>query len=613
MADEEKVVLQIKLDDGSVQETFATLQRQSKRTGDKTEKNLKGAFKNSLKSIFSLKSALAGIGTAIVGGFAFREVLQASAAQQDAVNSLNTSLQLAGRFSGQASKDFQSFASALQETTTVGDEATLELAALASNFAKTNEEAQKMTEAAIELSAATGMELESALKNLGKSTSGALGELAESIPALKSVSAEALASGAAIDFVLERFGGAAASKVNTFSGALKQSSNLFGDLKEVIGDLVTSSPVAIELIKGVSDILKQAINGIKGLKDDNNDPFRNFIISALEAGEIIKVFVIRPIELLSQTIDVVFNGITTAIQGYITLWAGAASKLVSFFAPESELSQTLGSFSESSSEVFDQFSNDLERSVSVLGEETTSESFGNIINSVREMVSGANHELTNFGKTDQGTTVAEEFRFDMEKSFTEVKTAFSSTFGFVSLTGQQMVDRQKQVAADFSKSMKQISKNFATGFSRSFSSIGAALVNGENAFEAFGKSILGVLGGVAIEMGTVYFLSGLASFNPQQTGLGLALITLGGALQAISGGSGGVPNTGGGDVPAGSVGAQPPSTFDNLEQPETDDPDSRTVVNVSFQGNNIQTKDTGRLLKEMLQEEFDTSGGLVVA
>lgn len=236
-------------------------------------KNIDRLQKEATDQVSSISNSFDQLKTAAVaavGAFAGAQAIGAiktfvSAAneQEDAVNSLNNSLRTAGSFSEEASQQFQDFASNLQQVSTVGDETTLGLAALARNFTTTNEEALKLTQAAVELSAATGIELESAVKNLGKTFGGLTGELGESVPALRGLSKEALESGAALDFVLQRFGGSARAQLNTFSGATAQLANAFGDLVEEVGFYITKNPQVIAAINETSKVIVALTGNVK--------------------------------------------------------------------------------------------------------------------------------------------------------------------------------------------------------------------------------------------------------------------------------------------------------------------------------------------------------------
>ena len=232
------------------------------------------------QQLSALRSDFLAIGatiTAVFAGAAVKNSLKAftdaASVQEDAINQLNTSLKLAGDFSEDASQSFQDLASQLQSVTTIGDETTLGLAALARNFTSTNEQAQELTKAALDLSAATGISLEGSVKNLGKTLAGLTGELGESIPELRELSEESLKSGKAIEFVAQRFGGAAAALRNTFSGALQATMNSFGDLLEEIGFAITQNPQLIGVLNELSDGFSRIGQFVK----DNREEIAGFI------------------------------------------------------------------------------------------------------------------------------------------------------------------------------------------------------------------------------------------------------------------------------------------------------------------------------------------------
>lgn len=155
--------------------------------------------------------------------------------QEAAINKLNQSLKNAGTFSREASEDMQAFASQLQKASVNGDEATLSMLALARNFTQTNEQAKELVSAAADLSAATGKSFESSVVNLGKTFAGLAGEIGESVPALRNLTAEQLKAGAAIDLVAKKFAGSALAETKTFNGQITQLKNSFGDLLEIVG------------------------------------------------------------------------------------------------------------------------------------------------------------------------------------------------------------------------------------------------------------------------------------------------------------------------------------------------------------------------------------------
>lgn len=247
---------------------------------DKFRKSAKKSFdsvEGSLKSLNRLALGFAGIvaGRKIVQGLS--AVTDAAAVQEDAIKQLNTALALAGDFSEEASQGLQKFASDLQDATNIGDETTISLLALAKSFDVSNERAQDLVTAAADLSAQTGIELESAVRNLGKSLSGLSGELGESVSGIRELTEEELKAGGAIDLVADRFRGAAAAAAQTYSGAVDGLTGRFADFTEEIGFLITQNPVVIELLNQMADSFKS----LGGFIKDNADDIRSGLNKAL--------------------------------------------------------------------------------------------------------------------------------------------------------------------------------------------------------------------------------------------------------------------------------------------------------------------------------------------
>lgn len=208
---------------------------------------------------------------ALIGQFG--EFVDLANIQEDAINRLNTQLQISGDFSANAAQDFQEFASALQTTTRFGDEVILNQLALAKSFGATNDQAKQILEAATDLSASFGIDLESATRNVAKTLGGFAGELGEVIPELKNLGTEALQSGQGIDLIRERFRGAAQGEIKTFRGALTQTQNTIGDTKEALGGIVTTSPVVISALGGVSSLFLE----LQKVINDNREELQAFV------------------------------------------------------------------------------------------------------------------------------------------------------------------------------------------------------------------------------------------------------------------------------------------------------------------------------------------------
>lgn len=149
-------------------------------------------------------------------------------------------------------------ASELQSRSLLGDEAIIEQQAFLAALGLSEQQISATIEAAAQLSAALGIELTSAVRNLAKTYGGMTGELGESIPALKSLTKEQLMAGDAIKYVNDNYKGFAETAANTGAGALVQLKNKLGDLAEQIGViLLPALDKLVSLLSRLADWLAQ--------------------------------------------------------------------------------------------------------------------------------------------------------------------------------------------------------------------------------------------------------------------------------------------------------------------------------------------------------------------
>ncbi len=206
-----------------------------------------------IKAFDTLKNAASALfQTFIVEG------IDAAQKQQDAINSLNQALAQSGHFSKEASQDIQEFAESLQATTTVEDDVILKNAALIQSMGQLDKDGLKRaTLAALNLSAALDKDLGSASEALGKASTGNVTALQKMGLEIRKGQTDAETFANTLKAVEERFGGAAAAKVNTFSGAMAQARNSFGDFTEEIGNLIVKNPVFISAINEGAKIIRE--------------------------------------------------------------------------------------------------------------------------------------------------------------------------------------------------------------------------------------------------------------------------------------------------------------------------------------------------------------------
>lgn len=171
----------------------------------------------------------------------FRGFINAAAEEEAAIKKLEVALRGLGPAAGEAARELQEQAAALQSTTTAADDAIIAGQALVASFTDNVDEIKAATVAALDLAQATGTDLRSAFLLLGKAAAGETGTLGrygiiidENIPRSEKFAA-------AIAAINEQFGGQAAAAAETYAGRVEQLGNKLGDLGEAIGKSVTQN------------------------------------------------------------------------------------------------------------------------------------------------------------------------------------------------------------------------------------------------------------------------------------------------------------------------------------------------------------------------------------
>lgn len=313
-----------------VRDSLKSLEKFEKQAND-SFKSIDKSTKSASKGISAIGKGFAAVGAAagaiVVAGAAVSKLsgfisdsVDAASRQEDAVNNLNVALARNGQFTAATSRELQRFASQIQRTSKFGDELVLEQLALAQSFGASADQAKEITEASVELAAATGKSLDEATRQVSKTLGGFAGELGEVNPAIKALTSEQLRNGDAARILIEQYGGTAQAQISTFGGAVGQLQNTFGDLQEAIGRLVISNPI---VIKGIQS-LNKAFENITGQIDDNNSAFSDFVADALTGMLDAFVNIIPILDIFGRAFRVLFN----VVQNTLILLKGAVKALV---------------------------------------------------------------------------------------------------------------------------------------------------------------------------------------------------------------------------------------------------------------------------------------------
>jgi len=222
----------------------------------KAKKDLKGVD-NGLKSLgaSALKAGAAFVGTAGLISV-LKKSVTAFAEQELAEKRLEAAL-------GRTSQSLLDQASALQKVSVFGDEAIITQQAFLASLEFTEEQIGSIIRASIDLSAATGISLESAVRNTAKTFSGLSGELGELIPQLRGLTTEQMKAGDAVKVIADLFGGQAKEQTQTLSGQMDQLKNAVGDVAEQFGEkfLVKSLKSATRAMKDFAEEIGDESSG----------------------------------------------------------------------------------------------------------------------------------------------------------------------------------------------------------------------------------------------------------------------------------------------------------------------------------------------------------------
>jgi methyl-accepting chemotaxis protein len=228
-----------------------------------------------------------------------KAAIDAANVQEDADRRLSFALKSLGGDYRTAFVEAKEFAGSLQEVTAFGDETIEGVQALLVSLGRLEGETLKRaTKATIDMSAALGVDLNAAAKLVSQASQGMTGSLSRYGIVLDKNIPESEKFAEVLRVMERNFGGVSEELAGTFQGRLQQIQNLFGDILEVIGDVIIKSPELLTLLEGIKNALADTLEFLKGV--DLKDAFGELVINlanvaqgALLAGQAIG-FVLRP-------------------------------------------------------------------------------------------------------------------------------------------------------------------------------------------------------------------------------------------------------------------------------------------------------------------------------
>jgi len=333
VAADEKLIFDLLTGQNNISKDLTTIQTQTK-TVEKSLTGLTKEFSNIGGSIAGVTRALSGFGAAAIaaaGAFVGGSIIRAAEEQEDAINALNAALKANGTFSEEASKGLQEFAGELQRTTKFSDDAVLSTISLLQTLAPlTNQGLKQATQAALDLSTAFRIDLDSATRLVGKAATGNIATLAKYGLEIRKGKTDAETFANTLE-ALSKVQGAANNATNTFSGATAQLSNGFGEVLESLGFIITQNPAVINLIQTTTQAffrLADSINAVAPVISNVLTNFINFaptlvrfgleVLAVVKAIELAKV-VFQALSINADLLRARFGGVFTGLLAQVKL------------------------------------------------------------------------------------------------------------------------------------------------------------------------------------------------------------------------------------------------------------------------------------------------------
>lgn len=207
-----------------------------------------GKSAGKLKSVFgNLKAAVAALAVVVTS----KNLINAANEQAKAVIGMETALKAMGSYTPELSQNLQDTASAMQNITNFGDEATLAGQKFLVTYANIGLDVlPRATKAMVDLAALTGGGMVNAANMLGKASMGMTGRLRMAGISVSKAAYEARGFLGVLEEIEAQAGGQAEAQRKA-TGSIIAMGNSFGDLKEKAGDFIkiVAEPIFRTLLK----------------------------------------------------------------------------------------------------------------------------------------------------------------------------------------------------------------------------------------------------------------------------------------------------------------------------------------------------------------------------
>lgn len=211
-----------------------------------------GAYVAGMATWETAKAVIRGVKDFVV------ESVQAYAEEEAAVKKLTVALSAQGTAAPATLQAYRDMAAGLQQMTTYADDAVLASQALLVQVGNVMpHQMARALEATTNLASGLGIDLEAATMLVAKAFAGKTETLSRYGVVVDETQLKLRGVDAVLDVVQQKFGGQAQAEIETMSGRLKQAANLWGDLKEKIGETVATDPLVQAFLRNTTDSIER--------------------------------------------------------------------------------------------------------------------------------------------------------------------------------------------------------------------------------------------------------------------------------------------------------------------------------------------------------------------
>lgn len=268
MSDKVSIIIDVQ-NAQKAQEALRNLGIHTKTMGDEVKKASTQA------TMFSgaLSKLVAGLGVYVsfrVAARAIKDVIQASSEQELVFKKLSVAVENTGGSFKKSRGEIENFLDTMQKTTVYGDTETAKLLQDLLPYTNNLSDAMRGAKIAMDMASAGLFDINTASKYVGMAMQGNVEMLGRYIGELRSSGNEQLKNMTAIEkteyalnLLQKKYGGMASNELNTFAGATKQLNNYFGDLKEAVGDYITTNRTLRVTIQNATFLINELTQSIK--------------------------------------------------------------------------------------------------------------------------------------------------------------------------------------------------------------------------------------------------------------------------------------------------------------------------------------------------------------